>query len=176
MNEVILLFLALAITISLLHLLTSAIIMTKKVAENFNKKKKNKLNYPPITILKPLKGIDDGLEDNLKSFFKIDYPNYEIIFGLDSYSDPAFNVVKKLQKEYNSVNSRLIVNNFAIGLNPKVNNLNNIYPFAEGEFILINDSNTRVQKDFLKNLRTFKSSFFFFFEKSKNSFFCVWSF
>jgi len=70
MNEVIVLFLSLAITISIIHLLTSAIIMKQKI-----KLASNDVNilsvykYPSITILKPLKGIDDGLEDNLRSFF-----------------------------------------------------------------------------------------------------------
>ncbi|PIQ09533.1 MAG: hypothetical protein COW71_06230 [Ignavibacteriales bacterium CG18_big_fil_WC_8_21_14_2_50_31_20] len=153
MNEVIVLFLSLAITISIIHLLTSAIIMKQKI-----KLASNDVNilsvykYPSITILKPLKGIDDGLEDNLRSFFNLDYPDYEIVFGLDSYHDAAFDVVRKLQNEFKSVKSKLVVDDFAIGLNPKVNNMYNMYPSANGEFIFINDSNTRVKTDFLKNL------------------------
>ena len=153
MNEVIIIFLSFAITFSLLHLFTSAIIMNLKIkSEIKNSESKVKNTYPLITILKPLKGIDDGLEANLRSFFNLDYPNYEIIFGLDSYHDPAMEIVRKLQTEYKYVKSKLVVSDYAIGLNPKVNNMNNMFPSAEGEFIFINDSNTRVNKDFLKNL------------------------
>jgi ceramide glucosyltransferase len=57
-----------------------------------------------------------------------------------------------LQTEFTNVKSKLIVNNYAIGLNPKVNNMNNMYPATSGEYIFINDSNTRVKKNFLKKL------------------------
>lgn len=153
MNEIILLFLSLAITISLLHLLTSSIIMTKKMGNCLNKKgSKVKDKYPLISILKPLKGVDDQLENNLRSFFNLDYPNYEILFGVDSCHDTAVEIVRNLQKEYKSINSKLIISGFAIGLNPKVNNMNNILPSAKGEYIFINDSNTSVAKGFLNNL------------------------
>ncbi len=153
MNEVIILFLSLAITISILHLLTSAIIMNRKIKTSFIcSDSKPKVDFPFITILKPLKGVDDALEENLRSFFHLDYPNYEIIFGLDSYDDPALGIVRKLQTEYKLVKSKMVVSDYAIGLNPKVNNMNNMYPLAEGDFIFINDSNTRVASNFLEKL------------------------
>ncbi len=153
MNEVIILFLSLAISISLLHLFASAIIMNHKIKMSFiSSDSKSKVVSPFITILKPLKGIDDALEENLRSFFHLDYPNYEIIFGLDSYDDPALGIVRKLQTEYKLVKSKLVVSDNAIGLNPKVNNMNNMYPLVEGDFIFINDSNTRVDSNFLDKL------------------------
>lgn len=153
MNVIIIMFLSLAVTISLLHLIISAIIMTKKIRLASNGIMVSKdYKYPSITILKPLKGIDDGLEDNLRSFFKLDYPYFEIIFGMETYRDPAFEIVRKLQNEFKAVKSKLVVNDFAIGLNPKVNNMYNMYPSAMGEYIFINDSNTRVESDFLKKL------------------------
>ena len=153
MNEAIILFLSLAITISILHLLASAIIMNHKIKTGLNFDG-NIINtkFPSISILKPLKGIDDGLEDNLRSFFNLDYPDYEIIFGMETYRDPAFEIVRKLQNEFKAVKSKLVVNDFAIGLNPKVNNMYNMYPSAIGKYIFINDSNTRVEQDFMKKL------------------------
>lgn len=113
----------------------------------------NSINfYPSISILKPLKGIDDDLEGNIKSFFELDYPAYEIIFGFHSNEDPAVKIVEKLVNEHPQVNAKIITDPKEIGLNPKINNLNNIYPYCRGEIIFISDSNTRVSKDFLKKI------------------------
>ncbi len=108
--------------------------------------------FPKISILKPLKGIDDDLENNLKSFFELDYPEYELIFGFHTNEDPAVNIVKKLVNDFPHVKSRIIIDEKEIGLNPKINNLYNIYPYASGEIIFISDSNTRIQKDFLRKI------------------------
>jgi ceramide glucosyltransferase len=105
-----------------------------------------------VTILKPVKGIDDNLEDNLSSFFELDYPDYEIIFGIDSEDDPAAPLIEKVMNKYNYINSRLVIDGRKSGLNPKVNNLINMYPYANGELILISDSNTKCDRDFLAKL------------------------
>ena len=58
-------------------------------------------NYtPPVTILKPLKGMDEELEENLRSFFHLDYPVYQLIFGVAEADDPAIGVVENLQREF----------------------------------------------------------------------------
>lgn len=108
--------------------------------------------YPFVSILKPLKGIDDDLEQNIKSFFEIDYPNYEIIFGFHSAEDPAISIVKSQVELHPQIKTKIIIDKNEIGLNPKINNLNNIYPHCSGEIIFISDSNTRVDKNFLKNM------------------------
>ena len=69
-----------------------------------------KNNYsPPITILKPLKGLDDNLFDNLSSFCLQDYPEYEILFCLQDLNDPAYKVAKKVQDKYPERDIALIV-------------------------------------------------------------------
>src|SRR5271170_1546489 len=55
---------------------------------------------PPISVLKPLCGLDDCLEENLRSFFTQDYPDYEILFAVHSLSDPATAVVDKVRGEF----------------------------------------------------------------------------
>ena len=52
---------------------------------------------PPVTIFKPLKGVDEGLEENLRSFFQLDYPVYQLLFGVADADDPAIAVVRQLQ-------------------------------------------------------------------------------
>ncbi len=153
MLTAVIIFYLLALTIGLLHLGASAVITRKrmKVADSL-KAKARKGGLPKVTILKPLKGLDDQLEENLRSFFELDYPNYELIFGLNSNADPAFGVARKLALEYAHIHVHIEINDFEIGLNPKINNLYNMDAMASGEYILISDSNTRVQADFLNQM------------------------
>ncbi len=106
----------------------------------------------PVTVLKPLKGADDCLEENLRSFFNLDYPSFELIFAVRDFNDPSVRVVKALQDEYPQVRSTLVVDRFQIGLNPKINNLYNMYRRASYDYIVISDSNVRVQPDYLTDL------------------------
>src|SRR5271167_3582106 len=55
---------------------------------------------PPVTIFKPLKGLDEELEANLRSFFRLDYPTFQLLFCVADADDPAIEVVKKLQSEF----------------------------------------------------------------------------
>ena len=66
-------------------------------------------DQPPISILKPLAGVDDGLEQNLRSFFEQKYPRFEILFAVRSDRDPAVAVVDRLRASYPAIPSRLIV-------------------------------------------------------------------
>ena len=64
---------------------------------------------PPVTIFKPLKGMDEGLEENLRSFFHLDYPVYQLIFGVADADDPAIEVVRKLQARVSRTATRTLV-------------------------------------------------------------------
>lgn len=66
-------------------------------------------NLPAISVLKPLAGLDQGLEENLRSFCKLDYPEFELLFAVRDETDPAIRIVRKLQGEFPAVDSRLIV-------------------------------------------------------------------
>jgi len=109
-------------------------------------------NYQPVSILKPLKGADDNLEENLTSFFELDYPKYELLFGVASKNDPAIPIIKRLIKKYYKVQAKLIVNEYSIGLNPKVNNLEKVYHHSQYGHILISDSNVRVEPEYLQEI------------------------
>lgn len=107
---------------------------------------------PAVSILKPLKGLDHHLEDNLRSFFLLDYPKYELIFGVSDEKDPAVAVVQNLQQEFPQISSRLIIDSTETGLNPKINNLQNMSFYARFSYFLISDSNIRVTPGYLKDL------------------------
>ena len=105
---------------------------------------------PPITVLKPLKGVDEGLEDNLRSFFRLDYPTLQLIFGVANDDDPAIGVVQRLMAEFPTQDAQLVVGNPAFGLNPKVENLAAMDRFRKHSTVLISDSNVRARPSYLR--------------------------
>ncbi|HUI68271.1 MAG TPA: glycosyltransferase [Nitrospirota bacterium] len=109
-------------------------------------------SLPPVSVLKPLRGLDDNLFDNLASFCIQDYPEYEILFSLQDHNDPAYKVAKKIQDKYPDKHITIVVERCNIGLNPKVNNLVPSYQKARHPYILISDSNVMVGKDYLREI------------------------
>lgn len=107
---------------------------------------------PAISILKPLKGADEDLEENLRTFFHLDYPKYELLFGVNSRNDAALPIVFRLIARYPLVSARVVVDGRSVGLNPKVNNLANMSRHARHDVWLVSDSNVRVQSDYLRDL------------------------
>lgn len=106
--------------------------------------------FPPISILKPMRGLDDSLFDNLESFCLQDYPQYEIILCLQDYNDPACKVARKIKEKYRDRDISIVIEKYNKGLNPKVNNLIPAYKIAKYDHILISDSNVLVERDYLK--------------------------
>lgn len=105
---------------------------------------------PPVTILKPLKGCDEGLEENLAGFFNLDYPEYQLIFGVADRDDPAIAVVERLIDRFPDRDARLVVGNPVFGLNPKVENLAAMDRYRKHDYLLISDSNVRVRPTYLR--------------------------
>jgi ceramide glucosyltransferase len=106
----------------------------------------------PVSILKPLKGLDDNLFDNLESFCHLDYPCYEIIFALQSWNDPAYKVAKKIRDKYPDIDITINIENYNPGLNPKVNNLIPAYKVSKYPYVLISDSNVMVDETYLTKI------------------------
>jgi ceramide glucosyltransferase len=108
---------------------------------------------PHVAVLKPLKGFDEGIRDNLETFFELRYPDYELIFGVERPDDPVIAVVRGLMAEHCSVRARLVIGGQdAKLLNPKVRNLATMLPLVRGDFVVISDSNVRVRPDYLDGL------------------------
>lgn len=115
----------------------------------------NKIDHnfsPPISILKPLKGLETNLEENLTSFINQNYPNYQIIFCVREQDDPVILLIKKLIAQYYFQDIKLIVNDRLIGYNYKVSNLANGFQYCDHDLILIADSDIRVKKDYLRTI------------------------
>ncbi len=105
---------------------------------------------PPVTVFKPLKGLDEGLEDNLRSFFRLDYPTFQLLFCVADHDDPAIEVVRKLCAEFPDRDAELVIGCPAFGLNPKVESLAAMDRRRKHDIILISDSNVRVRPSYLR--------------------------
>jgi ceramide glucosyltransferase len=107
---------------------------------------------PPISILKPLKGTDPQIYECLGSHCLQDYPEYEIIFGVSDPNDPAIATVKKLQSEFPANRIQLIVCPKILGANIKVSNLAQMLPLARHDHLIVNDSDIRVERNYLRRV------------------------
>lgn len=107
---------------------------------------------PAVTILKPLHGREARLEENLESFFRQDYPEFAIVFGVRNYEDQALSVVDKLQAKYPQVPTRIVVSGEPSWPNAKVYSLSNMMASCAGQFLVISDSDVLVRPDFLRNV------------------------
>jgi ceramide glucosyltransferase len=112
------------------------------------------IELQPVTILKPLKGIDPEIWESFCSHCEQDYPKFQIIFGVSDPADPAVEVVRKLQAKYPQVAIDLIVCGETLGANIKVSNLVQMLPSARYDLLVVNDSDIRVPKSYLREVIT----------------------
>ncbi|HWX55808.1 MAG TPA: bacteriohopanetetrol glucosamine biosynthesis glycosyltransferase HpnI [Verrucomicrobiae bacterium] len=107
----------------------------------------------PVSILKPLCGHDEGLEDNLRSFFEQDYREFEVLLALHRADDPAVTVAEKIMHEYKGkVETRLIITGESPVPNAKAHSLKRLVREARHELLVMADSDVRVTPDFLARL------------------------
>lgn len=110
---------------------------------------------PAMTLIKPLKGADAGLYENLASFCRQAYPEYQLIFTVAADDDPAVAVVRRLLADFPGGDLTLVVDVTPHGTNGKVANLLNAWPHARHDIIVISDSDVRVAADYLRRLAPF---------------------
>lgn len=107
---------------------------------------------PPVTVIKPLKGAEPSLYENLASFCRQDYPCYQLLFCLQNSDDPALAELSRLRKDFPDADIEVVVSKSRIGYNPKVNNMANAYPFAKYDLLLMSDSDIHARPDFLRRM------------------------
>jgi ceramide glucosyltransferase len=107
---------------------------------------------PPISILKPLKGTDPQIYQCFRSHCLQDYPEYEIIFGVNDPNDASVASVLQLQREFPQRKIRLVVCPKLLGANVKVSNLAQMLPEARYGHLIVNDSDIRVEADYLRRV------------------------
>lgn len=107
---------------------------------------------PPVSVLKPLCGAERELEQNLESFYRQDYPQYEILFSVREETDAAVPIVRRLQGMFPSIRTRLLVTGPPAYLNAKVHGLEAMMEAASHEILVINDSDVRVSPEYLRSV------------------------
>ena len=134
---------------SLVYLLFAALCV-----ERFHRSRKSHScstdHLEPVTILKPVCGLDPEMDENLRSFCVQDYPGYQVIFGVRDEHDPAIPIIRKIIKDYPGLDINLVIDHRIHGTNHKVSNLINMSSAASHAILLIADSDMRVPEDYLR--------------------------
>lgn len=112
----------------------------------------NREFHPPVSILKPICGLDSNAYENLASFCQQDYPKYQIIFAVRNSQDPCIEVVEKIIHNFSDLDILLIVSERVIGTNLKISNLANAAAKAKYEILVLADSDIRVGTDYLQRV------------------------
>ena len=107
---------------------------------------------PPVSLLKPLYGIDPELGKNLETFFRQDYPVFEILFAVRDESDPSVALVQKLMKRFANIPCTLIVTGEPPYPNAKVFSLEKMAKVASHDLLVITDSDVSVASNYLTNI------------------------
>jgi len=107
---------------------------------------------PPVTILKPIHGVEKNQRENLRSACLQDYPEYQVVFCVDRPDDPAIPLLREIQREFGSKRITVIVSGHKKGTNGKVNNLMGGLPHARHDILVISDSDVRLRPDYLRQI------------------------
>lgn len=110
------------------------------------------MEYPPVTMLKPLCGAEPLLEEALASCFGQVYPTFQIVFGVRDEADPALAVVRRLQARFAECDIAIVVDPTLHGPNRKVSNLINMLPSARYDALVISDSDLHLSPHYLGRL------------------------
>ncbi|MBV9574299.1 MAG: bacteriohopanetetrol glucosamine biosynthesis glycosyltransferase HpnI [Acidobacteriales bacterium] len=104
----------------------------------------------PVSILKPLRGTDPEMYESFRSHCLQDYPEYEIVFGVNDPADSAIAFVQRLEKEFPDRAIKLVICTERRGANTKVSTLAQMLPKANYPLIVVNDSDIRIEPDYLR--------------------------
>jgi ceramide glucosyltransferase len=106
--------------------------------------------WPPVTILKPVHGIEKNQRENLRSTCLQDYPDFQVVFSVQELDDPAIPILNEIQREFGSERVTVAIENRRSGTNGKINNMIGGLLHARHEILVISDSDVRLRPDYLK--------------------------
>lgn len=106
----------------------------------------------PVSIAKPVRGVDHEAYENFASFCRLDYPEYELVFAVSDEDDQVIPVIEKLRADFPHRSIRLITGVPRMGTNEKINNLCQLANAAQYDLLVMSDSDVRVEPDYLKTV------------------------
>lgn len=109
-------------------------------------------DLPPITVLKPLYGIEPELEENLATFCEQDYPSYEVVFAVADAGDEAASVARRVIQDHPNCRAEIVSGGGPSMPNPKIQNLCAAVPRITGEIVVIADSDMEVKPSYLRGI------------------------
>jgi ceramide glucosyltransferase len=109
-------------------------------------------SLPAVTIFKPVHGMEARLEENLESFFRQDYPAFEVVLGARDAGDAGLQVAEKIRQRHPQVKSRIVVSGTPTWPNAKVFSLSKMIPLSANDYFVISDSDVRVSPSFLRDV------------------------
>jgi ceramide glucosyltransferase len=107
---------------------------------------------PPVSILKPVRGVDPGAYENFASYCRLDYPQYELVFAMADPHDAVIPVIEKLQKDFPGRAIRFVTDVPRVGENNKVNSLCRLVKEARYDLLVMTDSDVRVEREYLREV------------------------
>ena len=105
--------------------------------------------WPPVTILKPIHGLEKDLEENLRSACALDYPDYQVVFSVQRLDDPALPRLRRLEREFGRDRVTVAVTDSEPVINGKIQNLVGAFKVARHDILLISDSDVRLEPGYL---------------------------
>ncbi len=107
---------------------------------------------PPVTVIRPVCGIEAFSRETLGSSFALDYPNYELLFCVAREDDPVTAIVYRLIDAHPEIPARLLVGDDRVSLNPKLNNTVKGWDAAQNDWVIMADSNVLMPRDYIQRL------------------------
>lgn len=107
---------------------------------------------PPVSVLKPVRGVDFASYENFASFCRQEYPDYEILFGAGDESDPAVPLIRRIMQEFPQRSIRLIIGAEQLGTNRKVNMLVRLAREARNDVLLLTDGDVRIPLHYIESI------------------------
>ncbi len=106
--------------------------------------------WPPVTVLKPVCGLEKKQKENFRSACLQDYPKFQIVFSVQDSHDPVVPLLKEIEEEFGPEKVSIAIQDRRTGPNGKVNNLLGGLAYARHDILVISDSDTRLEPDYLK--------------------------